>query len=161
MYWTKGGSGDGDTRGVYKAEMDGTNVVKIVSSLDCPFGIAIDFASQRLFWTDFNENKVHSSNLDGTDVQLVVQLSSGTKPLGIAVTEDRLFWGNYGSKSLQSCEKTGQDIKTLRNGTGAINHLTVATPNPVQTRPNHCEGQACPSGMCVLSKDLLRCVTRP
>ena len=140
------------------AEMDGSNVAEIVSGVEEPGDITIDFDSSRLFWVTRDTNKVQSSNLDGTDVQLVVQLSSGTEPWGIAITDDRLFWGNWGSESLQSSDKTGQDIETTYNGTHSIYSLTVAYPNPIQTRRNHCEGQLCSSGICVLNKNSFRCV---
>ena len=156
MYWTKYGSGS--TGGIFKSEMDGSNAAEIVSGLQYPAGIAIDFDSSRLFWADYNTGIIQSSNLDGTDVQLVVQLSGGTLPWGIAITGDRLFWGTYIPNSLQSSDKSGQDIMTLYNGTYTIRHLTFATANPAQTRPNHCEGQTCYSGICVLNKGSFRCV---
>ena len=146
------------TRGSIKmAQMDGTNVVEIINGLSTAAGVAIDLNSLRLFWSDYNTNKVQSSNLDGTDVQQVAQLPSGSGPWGIAVNKDRLYWGNWDSKSLQVSTKTGQDLQTLYNGAHNIQHLTVATSNPKQTRPNHCEGQSC-SGICVLNKTSFRCI---
>ena len=158
MYWTK--DGIGGTGGIFKADMDGSNVVEIHSGLSWASGIAIDFESLRLFWTDWDRDQVRTSNLDGTDAQPFVQLERDQIPWGIAITSDRVFWGKgfADSESLQSSDKTGQDIKTLYNGTHAIRALTVATPNPAQARPNHCEGQTCSAGICVLSRDSFRCV---
>ena len=149
MYWTKyGGS-------IFKAEMDGTNLVEIVPHLGHPTGIAIDYDSSRLYWVDCSTNKVQSSNLEGTDVELVAQ-SEGC-PWGIAVNSGSIFWGTYTSKSLQTSDKAGQDVRTLFDGTHGIQHLTVAAPSPVQTRKNHCEGQIC-SGICVLTADSFSCI---
>ena len=139
--------------------MDGNHVTEIISGLSYPAGIAVEFDSRRLFWAEYEGNRIQSSNLDGTDVQLVVQLSGNTSPLGIAVHGDRLFWGNVYSKSLQSSEITGQDVRTLYNSTHGIQHLTAAIQDPSQTRPNHCEGQECSSGICVLTRNSYRSVS--
>ena len=153
MYWSKPRTGI-----IAKADMDGSNVKEIISGLISPAGIAVDFDSRRIFWVEWSGARIQSSNLDGTDVQLVLQLSRNTYPWGIAVTGQRLFWGGN-SGSLQSSNKSGQDIRTLDNGTSSILHLTLAAPNPVHTRLNHCEKQACSDGICVLTSNSFRCVT--
>ena len=158
MYWSAYAYEGKD--GILKAEMDGTNAAQIVTGLDLPAGIVIDFISYRLFWADYGTNKIQSSNLDGTDIQLVAQLSSSpyTGPWGIAVTDEQLFWGNYNAKSIQRSGKMGQDVQTLYNGTNSFNNLVVASSIPVQTRPNHCEGQKWSGGICVLNKYSFRCI---
>ena len=138
--------------------MDGGNLLEIVPGLNWPIGIAIDYDSRRLFWADFGTNKVQSSNFHGTDVRLVKQLKKGTNPSGIAIHKDRLFWGNHGSYTLQSSDKAGKHVRTLYNGTKAVYHLTVRIQNPVQTRVNHCEGQDCSGGICVVNRNSYRCV---
>ena len=150
MYWSGGGS-------IFKAEMDGSNLVKIVKDLGAPAGIAVDLGALHLFWVDHNTNTVQSSYLNGTSVQLVAQLRYVDKPWGVAVDGDRLFWGNYASKSIQTSDRTGQDVRTLYNGTHFIQHLTLGARNPAQTRQNHCEGQTC-SGICVLTAKSFRCI---
>ena len=142
-----------------KAEMDGTNVVEIVTGLTYPGGILIDTlnSQRRLFWVDLGTNKVQSSKLDGTDTQTVVELTGDPQPWGLAANNDRLFWGNFNSSSFQTSDKYGQNVETLYYGIHGINHLTAVTPNPVQTRLNHCEGQSC-SGVCVLNTNSFRCL---
>ena len=54
MYWTKSGGG------VFKADMDGSNAAVIVPGLSDPVGIAIDLGSLRLFWVEYNGNRVRS-----------------------------------------------------------------------------------------------------
>ena len=151
MYWTN----DSKDR-IFKAHMDGSNVEDVVTGLSIPAGIAIDPVASRLFWVDYDMNKVQSSRLDGHDVHLVTQLSS--RPWGIAVdSSGRLFWGTYDSKLLQTSETTGINMRTLHTATHSIQHLTMAGPGPVQTRQNHCEGQNC-SGICVLTATSFRCL---
>ena len=138
--------------------MDGTNPSEIVTGLIYPAGIAIDYDSRRLFWTEALTDLVQSSNLDGTDVQLVKQLNDDTWPWGIAVKDGRLFLAQYSSGSVESSDMSGQDVEVLYNGSNHIQNLELATPNPVQTRKNPCENQTCSGKICVLNRDSFRCL---
>ena len=154
MYWSRGGR----RGGIFKAEMDGSNSVQIGHGLTDPAGITIDFVSLRLFWVEYEAHLVRSSDLEGTDVYLVAQLDDRTYPWGIAVSGGRIYWGTWKSNLLQTSDKTGHDIRTLLHDEHDIMQLTVATANPNQTRRNHCEGQICSIGICVLTKSSSRCI---
>ena len=53
--------------------MSGVARVSIVSTnLQWPNGVAIDFAAQKLYWTDAGLDKLERSNLDGTYRQVCV-----------------------------------------------------------------------------------------
>ena len=72
--------------------MDGLGRQVIVSSADVtwPNGLSIDYASNRIFWSDSKRDYIGSSNLDGSDVVYVVEGIS--TPHGVAVFEDHVFW---------------------------------------------------------------------
>ena len=153
MYFSKAGNG-----GIFKADMDGSNLVQIISGLSSPAQMVVDFDSQRLFWVYFSADKVQSSNLDGTDVQLVLQLRSDSYPWGIVVYNGRLFWGNAGPNSLQSSDKAGQDVQTHYTGSYDIRQLALVNSRTVQSRRNDCEGANCSGGICVLTRNSFRCI---
>ena len=89
MYWTNlAGS-------IMKAGMDGSDATLVVSGLQLPKGIVIDYGSSRLFWVDELANKIQSSNLAGGDIRTVVQLSASANPQGIALYGNKLYCGNY------------------------------------------------------------------
>ena len=148
--------------------MDGSNPVQLITGLDNPSGLAIDLSSQRLFWGNCGANTIQSSHLNGTDVQRVLGFNSDTYTCirGIAIHGDKLFWGTSAwfdpqpsSYSFQTSNKFGQDLRMLCNGTSEIRRLTVAAPNPVQTRRNHCkELVGCTRGICVLNKKSFSCI---
>lgn len=140
-----------------KGNMDGSNAIELLGRLVSPGGIAVDLKSSRLFWTDTLLGKVQSSNLDGTDIQLITWAGLGYGPWGIALPADRIVWGNWLEGSLQCSTKSGQNKETLYNGTHPIQHLTLGTPDPPQTRQNHCEGQSCDT-ICVLTSTSFRCL---
>ena len=153
MYWTGNLAGT-----VHRAGMDGSSPVTLVTGLGLPRGLTIDFASQRLYWTEFSGHKIKSSNLNGKDIQLFAQLPSGSQPWGIAVLNDRIYWGNQGNYKLQSGATDEAEYKTLYTETNSIRHLTVVSGVDQPTkRRNDCAGQKC-STLCVLTPTLYRCL---
>ena len=156
MYWTSQSPGS-----IQKAGMDGSSPVTIVTGLNLPRGLAIDFAARRLYWADMNDNRIQTSDLDGRGFRTVVQLPGDRYPWGIAVSKDRIYFGNNdsdGNNRLQSCTKDGQDIETLYTQDTHIRHMVLlpAVDRPTN-RKNHCEGQNC-SMLCVLSQTSYRCL---
>ena len=137
--------------------MDGSNLLTLVTGLNGPAGVTIDFASRKLYWTEYFGNVIQSSSLDGRDIQLVVQLSNAY-PYGIAVLNNRIYWGNSGNRKLQSSTKDGQDVQTLYTETNDIYHLSIvpAVDRPT-TRTNDCETRNC-STLCVLTPTSYRCL---
>ena len=78
---------------ISKMKLDGTNEHVIVSSsLDSPNSLAIDFAFNRLYWTD--GSKIKTSDLEGGNVSTVYTTQS-IRPTGLSVYENVLFWAEW------------------------------------------------------------------
>ena len=158
MYWSRLDSGNSGR--IFRAEMDGSNPEEFITGLNLPNALAIDFVSRRLFWTDYGTNQIKSSDLNGSDVQLVIQLKGeNRRPTGIQVNDGHLVWSSDSDLSmlLRSSDEAGHDVRTLYK-TDLIHGMTIAKPNPVQTRRNDCEGQKCSPGICVLNRNSFRCI---
>ena len=151
MYWTiYPGS-------IAKAGMDGSDSNVIVSGLQYPAGIAVDFDASRLYWANQVADRMESRNLAGGDIRTIVQLSASTEPWGLALHGSKLYWGNDVAKTLQSSSKSEENVRTLYTSRNSLCHLTVVTGNVTRTRGNDCEGQAC-SSICVLAGMSFRCL---
>lgn len=61
MYWTEWG---GKPR-IVRAYMDGTNIITLADKLGRANDLTIDYADQRLYWTDLDTNMIQSSNMLG------------------------------------------------------------------------------------------------
>lgn len=61
IYWTEWG---GKPR-IVRAFMDGTNCVTLVDKVGRANDLTIDYADQRLYWTDLDTNMIESSNMLG------------------------------------------------------------------------------------------------
>ena len=126
--------------------------------LNYPYGVTIDFASQRLYWAEYGSHKIQSSDLDGRNVQLVVQLPNLSYPWGIAAVNDRIYWGNGGDYKLQSATKDGQDVQTLYTEADGIRQIEVVPVlNQSKNRKNDCAGRNCTT-IYVLAQTSYRCL---
>ena len=66
IYWT-----DWGVDKIQRANLDGSNVEDLVTTgLRVPWGIALDIAGGKMYWTDFN--KIQRANLDGSNVEDLV-----------------------------------------------------------------------------------------
>lgn len=61
IYWTEWG---GKPR-IVRAFMDGTNSMTLVDKVGRANDLTIDYADQRLYWTDLDTNMIESSNMLG------------------------------------------------------------------------------------------------
>ena len=156
MYWTQYPA-HGDAS-IFRGEMDGSNARRIISDLDLPCGIVIDFESSRLYWADDRGKRIESSDMEGGGRHVV--LSSLPKgPFGLALAYGRLYWGYYSSQEVQSSTKDGRDIRIEYNGSANVRHFAMSPWNASKDRTNHCEKTAC-EYVCILTRSSSRCVDR-
>jgi len=66
MYWT-----EQQASVIKRANVDGTSIETLVTSLGLPAGIALD-GSGKMYWAEFGGNVIKRANLDGTSVETVI-----------------------------------------------------------------------------------------
>eukprot|EP00058_Branchiostoma_floridae_P017764 XP_002603253.1 hypothetical protein BRAFLDRAFT_93318 [Branchiostoma floridae] len=93
MYWT-------DSKCIYRAEMDGSDQTTIITGLQFPRAIAIDFKEDRLYYSD-QYYGIYSSDLLGNDIRQVLY-EDREYVGGIAVDEDSVYWSSTWSYSSSS-----------------------------------------------------------
>lgn len=85
MYWLEAFE-------IWRADLDGTDIEKLVGGLDVPTGIALDPASGKMFWADLGTGKIQRADLDGSNIEdLVVGLAS---PFRIALDHTCPLFGD-------------------------------------------------------------------
>ena len=154
MYYT-----NYEKNNIYKANMDDSNVTEIVTGLEYPYGIAIDFKESRLYWAEHEGDKIKSSDLNGKDVRTVLD-TNHYEPWGIAVHGDRLYFSTTNSQTVASCNNMdGSDARTEVTFVTSVSGISVADKaSQPQPRSNPCANQPC-SHICVLSSSTsFRCV---
>ena len=144
---------------IYRAGMDGSNPAKLVSGLNYPAGITIDFQNSRLYWTCTGDDKIKSSDLQGRDVQAVLRHRRGSNAWGIGLTRDRIYFTDFFARTMWSITKTGRDVNVLYTGTTNLLHVSIRTRSGLpRSRTNHCKNHAC-SKVCVLIQTSFSCLS--
>ena len=110
IYWTNWGF----PGGIQYANLDGTNVQTLVNTDDNPWGIALDAAGGKVYWTlgpisVDGHGKIQRANLDGTNVQTLVWGLDSPRYIALDIP------------SLQIPEGTGQIVREDVNGDGTVN----------------------------------------
>lgn len=111
IYFTVEDNFDGRIR---RADFDGSNDVLLVTTgLIGVAGIALDLASEKMYWADQQGGKVQRADLDGMNVELV---SSASAPTGIDLdlTNGKVYWVNStGSGEIVRSDLDGSNRETL------------------------------------------------
>eukprot|EP00058_Branchiostoma_floridae_P026652 XP_002612143.1 hypothetical protein BRAFLDRAFT_88882 [Branchiostoma floridae] len=94
MYWV-----DHSKRSIHRAEMGGSGQTTIVTGLEYPCCITIDFNEDRLYYRD--GYGMYSSDLLGKDIRQVLY-EDGKLVNGIAVDEDFVYWSSIWRDSSSS-----------------------------------------------------------
>lgn len=77
MYWTLG-SAFGVNK-VQRADLDGSNIEDLATTVRFPSGIALDISEGKIYWSSTGEDVIMRANLDGSDVEEFIEI---TDPLG-------------------------------------------------------------------------------
>ncbi|KAB7498329.1 Low-density lipoprotein receptor-related protein 4 [Armadillidium nasatum] len=95
-----------------------------------PNGLAIDWSTSELFWTDAKLDHIQAIRLDGRDRRTVVTGKEVNHPYGVAVLGDWVYWTDWESKTLHKAKKnSGTRITPLRTGHAGLMDLK-AFPGP-------------------------------
>ena len=154
MFWTfYGRSGS-----LWRSWMDGSNANAIVTGLDLPLGITIDFQDSCLYWVTRGDDKVWSSDMQGQKARPILQRSGYPNLVGIGVLGQRIYWTEMYTANLQSSTKAGSNIRLLHTGTSGFHRLAIIPrPDLPANGTNRCENRHC-SGVCVLVPNSFRCL---
>ncbi|XP_064621672.1 nidogen-1-like isoform X2 [Lineus longissimus] len=124
FYWT-----DVSGKTISKARLDGTDSENIVRGLGSPEGVAVDWLTGNIYWTDSILDRIEVSRNDGTNRKVLVD--SGlvnpraivTDPLG-----GKVYWTDWNREApkIESVNMDGTDRKVvIQQDLGLPNGLTL------------------------------------
>ncbi|HVP13632.1 MAG TPA: hypothetical protein VMV94_20830, partial [Phycisphaerae bacterium] len=91
MYFTEWGS-------IYRANLDGTNILCLISAptgpiATNPWGIALDVAGGKMYWTDIKLKVLRRANLDGSEIEdLAITCEHGPKGIALDLPRGKVYW---------------------------------------------------------------------
>jgi len=102
----------------------------IMSDLNKPESLAIDWVGKKLYWVDTGLNTISVSNLDGSHQKTLIKGTEETELRAIAVYPEKgyLFWSVWGDKgSIQRADLNGKNPTTILNSTNVkwVSSITV------------------------------------
>jgi DNA-binding beta-propeller fold protein YncE len=114
IYWS---SGSGD---IYRTNTDGTGTQHLVSTYAEIYGLAVDSAASKMYWTNWGAGKIQRSNLNGSQVEDV--LSGLTSPVGITldVARGRMYWADIDGGYIRGANLDGSNMNTISGANGPM-----------------------------------------
>lgn len=111
-----------DGGGIEQSRTDGTQrQVVIPGTVIKAQGLAIDVANDRLYWTDWVNDKIQTSNLQGQQITDLV--TTGLQlPEGIALDTmgGKMYWVDSGTRKIQRANLDGTGVEDLVSYTGSV-----------------------------------------
>lgn len=125
IYWA-----DATRCSIEVSELDGSiRTVLVWHDLIHPRGIAMDYDSGYLFWSDWRKDPViERADMDGEHRKRVVTTDLGyISGLAVDSVENRIYWTDSKHKRIESCDFNGNSRKVLLNNLSHPYALTVTT----------------------------------
>jgi len=112
VYWTVGNS-------IKKANLDGSDVVTVLTTSTYAGSIALDVEGGKMYWTTGSSPGIRRANLDGSNVEdYDIEVHETKYPSKIAVdtVNDKLYWSYYASYDrgkIQRANLDGSEIEDV------------------------------------------------
>ena len=118
IYWVNSPSSFAadNTASIMRANLDATNIEKLVDYpvTENPFGMALDVASNKLYWTDTGEDAIFQADLDGGNVSKIID-NGLSAPVGITIDlqNSKLYWCDWSTKKIQRADLDGSNVEDI------------------------------------------------
>ncbi|MEO1519104.1 MAG: T9SS type A sorting domain-containing protein, partial [Bacteroidota bacterium] len=124
MYW----GGFREDR-IFRSNLDGTDQMVVVEeNVENPYGLAISFEQNLLFWSDVDLEKIFVSGLDGSNVRELWSFPPRSISLRIVVHEGNreLIWADDVNGTLEAIGFDGSNHRKLYDGGRDVNPMGLA-----------------------------------
>ena len=103
--------------GTYKPDASISVVEDLVTTgLSMPFGIALDVAGGKMYWTDYGTDKVQRANMDGSNVEDLLTGLSNPVGIGLDVAGSKMYFIENGTGKIQHANLDGSGVEDLVTG---------------------------------------------
>ena len=78
-----------------------------------PWGIALDIAGGKIYWTDYLGKKLKYANIDGSDEEILATSTTYLADVELDLTNDKIYWADYQGKKIRWADLDGGNAQTL------------------------------------------------
>lgn len=135
IYWS-----DISAKQIFSCKYDGTDRKPFITKdIISPEGVAVDWISRRLYWTDSAKDTIEVASLDNPDLRATIVFKYLVNPRGIAVDphQNKLYWSDWNREApkIEWSNLDGTERELLVSGP------RVELPNSIQVSPG--TGELC------------------
>ncbi|WP_164002284.1 Ig-like domain-containing protein [Pyxidicoccus caerfyrddinensis] len=105
---------------IARADSDGANPVDVVANGGYPSGLAVDSTNRKLYWSDFNGERVMRAELDGSNPTQVVGGIDSPSALAFDVPSGKVYVISYNNTKLLRFNLDGTNLETLASSLGGL-----------------------------------------
>lgn len=148
----------GDHAKIERSSQDGSDRRIIVEdNLIWPNGLAIDYITNSIYWTDVKLNNIESADFYGANRRIILHSETFVShPFGIAVFEDHIYWSDWATLTVTKTNKfiSNGSVEHVLGPLYSINDIAVvhSKSQPKEAR-NRCSNEGC-SHFCLPSGGL-------
>ena len=114
MYWV-----DTHMKAIRRADLDGSDVVNLVTNLRGPVGLALDVSGGKMYWTDTRTNKIQRSDLNGSGIEDLVTGLNQPDRIALDVSGGKMYWTDTGTRKIQRANLNGTNVEDVVIGLGS------------------------------------------
>jgi subtilisin family serine protease len=96
--------------------------------LENPWGLALDLANKKIYWTEQTGDRIGRANLDGSDEEYIltpVDTINGPRGIEIDPAQGKIYFVDSFNKAIKRANPDGSQIETLLTFTSAENPLSL------------------------------------
>ncbi|XP_028331825.1 low-density lipoprotein receptor-related protein 2 [Gouania willdenowi] len=133
---------------IMRSYTDGSNVVPLVNTtLGYPYGLALDFMTDKLYWVDYLLDQIGVIYIGGNDRQTFTNIGQITQPYALAVYSDFLYVADTRTRAVFEMRKRdGGGNIMIRQGINSMMNIKAYTPDLHSTINSRCNAVA--NGRC-------------
>lgn len=108
---------EADAGKIWRANLDASELEPIVTGINDPYGIAVDVAGGKVYWTDDSGN-ISRSNLDGSSVEIgIVNIADGLmRAIDLDVENNKMYFYEVNAENLYVADLDGSNPTVLISG---------------------------------------------
>ncbi|KAH3846670.1 hypothetical protein DPMN_088972 [Dreissena polymorpha] len=124
---------------IAEANMDGSDVRKLITDVHTPDGLAIDYINNFIYWTDVYENTIRRCNLtlNGTNCSTIINETKSTTVIirDLVVEGDIIFYTGYEKDYVVAYNMTSKTSQSYGKDLGRLADLLIYTSSSVNKQP--------------------------
>ena len=105
---------------IVRVDSDGANPVDVVADGGYPSALAVDSTNRRLYWSDFNGERVMRAELDGSNPTQVVGGIDSPSAIAFDIPNGKVYVITYNNTRLVRFNLDGSNLETVASSLGGL-----------------------------------------